>query len=246
MAPLISYLIPAYNEEKNLHETVEEIMGLQKLFPSFEIVIVNDGSSDNTDIVSKELSDTYKFIRTVNHKKNEGFGAAYRTAFENATGKFCILVPGDNAHPGQTLIPILERAGTADIIIPFTSNPEARTYFRQKTSSLFVFIINSTMGLNIKYYNGLVLHNTELLKMVKPQTSGYAYQAEILVKLVKAGASYVEVGTRISERSSGETKAFKFRNVIRVVASLLHLIRIFWGAERVESKELRSYINKNR
>jgi glycosyltransferase involved in cell wall biosynthesis len=220
----ISYLVPAYNEEKNLKQTVAEILGLSKRLSDYEIVIVDDGSRDSTNKIITKLKKNIEKIVHVRHEKNMGFGAAYRTAYMHSTKNYCMLVPADNSHPADTLIPIIMAAGEADIVIPYVINPEARSVFRQQLSRMFVNIVNYTMGLNIPYYNGLVCHRTALLQRVDTQTSGFAYQAEILVNMIKGGASYTTVPTNIAERQSGASSAFKIRNITQVLGTLLHLM----------------------
>ena len=244
MSILITYIVTAYNEEKNLYDTIEEILKLKNNIKKFEILIINDGSTDNTQKVIDKLKLRYSSIRSIQHKINLGFGATYRTGFKNAKGTYCILIPGDNAHPADTIIPLLEKKSSADIIIPYTLNPEVRSVFRQVLSKVFVFNINLISGLNVKYYNGLVLHRTKLLNLVNSKTTGYAYQAEILVKLIKSGASYVHVGTLISERELGQTKAFKFSNILKVLSAYLILLRYCCFPPGKEQKELTAKIKK--
>jgi len=222
--PYISFLVPAFNEEKNIVATINEIAEISSEIQNYEILIVDDGSSDNTASISKKLAKKSSNIRLLTHQKNLGFGAAYKTAYSNARGKYCMLIPGDNAHPAHTVMPIIQAAGMADMIIPYVTNPGARNIGRQILSKLFVFIVNTLVGLQIPYYNGLVLHKTHLLQSLDTKTSGYAYQAEIIVKLIRSGASFCTVPTEISERSTGETKAFAPKNIIQVIRTLLHLV----------------------
>jgi glycosyltransferase involved in cell wall biosynthesis len=220
----ISYLVPAFNEESNLLDTIQEINSLSSIIPNYEIIIVDDGSTDSTARIISEIAANQKNVKPLYNGVNLGFGASYRVAYQYATKNFCMLVPADNAHPAHTLEPIISKLGCADIVIPFVSNPQARTKSRQIISRLFVGILNTTMGLDIPYYNGLVAHRTELLQSLQTKTSGFAYQAEILVKLIKQGATYTLVATEISERPTGRSNAFKFKNIVQVVGTIIHLI----------------------
>ena len=113
--------------------------------------------------------------------------------------------------------PVLERAGEADIIIPYTDNPEVRPLARRLLSRGFVGLMNILSGRRLRYYNGAVLHKTSLLRDCPFRTDGFGYQAEILVKLLARGCSYVEVPTRIRYRPHGSSKAFHVRNLIQLV-----------------------------
>ncbi|MDA8855620.1 glycosyltransferase family 2 protein [Alphaproteobacteria bacterium] len=221
--PVISFLVPAFNEEKNIAATINEISEIASEIRNYEIVVVDDGSSDNTSTIAEELAKQSPNIYLLEHRTNMGFGAAYRTAYTNARGTYCMLIPGDNAHPAHTVMPIIQAAGKADMIIPYVTNPGARNVGRQILSKLFVFLVNTLAGLQVPYYNGLVLHKTHLLQSIDTRTSGYAYQAEIIVKLIRRGASFHTVPTEISERSIGETKAFALKNIIQVIRTLFYL-----------------------
>ncbi len=221
--PAITFVVPCYNEARNVAATVAEIELAAKGadVASFEIVVVNDCSSDDTGEVVRELSATDRRIRLITNSKNLGFGGAYKEGVKNAKGIHVIMIPGDNAHPHAGISPILRRAGEADIVIPYVKNPEARSWVRQFMSRCFTRLLNALFGLDVPYFNGLVLHKLDLLKAIEIRTNGFAYQAEALIKLISGGASYVTIPVEISERSVGKTAAFRVKNVYRVLKTIL-------------------------
>src|SRR3989304_4380406 len=83
--------------------------------------------------------------------------------------------------------------------------------------------LNLLFGLRLRYYNGTVVHRRENLLGLPPPAHGFAYQAEALVRLVKAGHSYIEVGTPIQKREHGSSKLFAWRNLLSVARALFHL-----------------------
>lgn len=216
----LSVLIPAFNEQDNIKGTIEEFKKIKKNFGDVEAVIVDDASTDKTHEIALKSIEGLSNIRLIQNKKNRGFGAAYRTAFEHANSQYCILLPGDNSHPAHTLFPIIEKAGMADMIIPYTINKDARSRSRRIISKIFVSLVNLITGLKIPYYNGLVLHRTELLKSAPKITSGFSYQAELIVYLIRNGATFVTVETFIEERASGKSSALGLLNLFKVAKSL--------------------------
>src|SRR3989338_6981452 len=78
---------------------------------------------------------------------------------------------------------------------------------------------------NIRYYNGHVLHKSEIIKSIPLTTDSFAYQIEALVRLLKSGYSYTEVGFNIQIRVYGKTKTFRLKNVINVITTLFRLCR---------------------
>jgi len=86
-------------------------------------------------------------------------------------------------------------------------------------------IVNLLFALRIKYYNGPVLHKSEIIKSVPLTTSGFAYQIEALVRLLKSGYSYVEVGINIRIRECGTTKIFRIKNLASMANTIIKLFR---------------------
>lgn len=223
----LSIMVPAFNEEANLENTVKEIKkSIDKRLETYEILIFDDGSRDKTGYIADKLVRTYQNIKTFHNKKNSGTGYCYSKGLELAKYEHYMYIPGDNQFPSQALSLMLQKLGSADIIIPYVKNMHIRPFTRRVISVIYTFLINSLFGLNIIYYNAPVIHKTALLRGVIPRkNSGHAYQTYILVHLIKAGASYTEVGFNMYERKSGGTSAFKIKNIIRVVNTLFSM---FW------------------
>lgn len=223
----LSIMVPAYNEEGNLENTIKEIKkGIGKNITDYEIIIFDDGSSDKTGKIAEALAKKDKKLRVVHNKPNRGIGYCYRTGQKLARFEYYIYIPGDNQFPKKALSESVEKIGQADIIIPYPTNIHIRPFLRQLISHAFTYLLNLFFGLKITYYNAPVIHKTKFLRGVpQKETSGHAYQAEILVRLLKAGASFTEVGFDMYERKGGKTTAFKWRNVKRVLSTIVPL---FW------------------
>lgn len=226
MKPSISFIIPALNEEGNLALAVVEVLGaLDDDFSTYEILIFDDGSSDNTGRIADDLAAGNKNIKVIHNGRTMGFGYNYREGVRLAKCDYLIMIPGDNEMPGSSIKEILRHTGSADIIIPYVINKEVRSFFRRIISRTGMTIINLLFGLRIKYYNGPVLHKSEIIKTVPLTTSGFAYQIEALVRLLKSGYSYVEVGMNIRIRECGTTKIFRIKNLASVAKTV---IKLFW------------------
>lgn len=239
--PSISIIVPCYNEEDNLRGTIEAIKGAltsSKRFSSFEILVYNDCSTDGTGPLADEIAKREKGLRVIHNPKNMGFGFNYTDGVRRATKDYVMMVPGDNEIPLKAIEKVMALAGEADVVIPYTANPEVRPFSRRVISRAFVVLMNTLFGLSVTYYNGTCLLKTKLLRKVPLKTWGFAYMAAILVRLLKSGASYTEVGVEIAQRNAGRTKAFAMKNVVSVVKAILTL---FWD---VRVKDRASYRGK--
>lgn len=225
--PAFSFVVPCYNEAPNLGGTVVEIekSACGAGLTSFEIVLVDDGSSDKTAEVIHGLAESKPHVQSVINPRNLGLGGAYKAGVGAASGIHVMMVPGDNAHPAHGITPIIAAVDSADMVIPYVTNPEVRSFMRRLASRGFVVIMNALFGLEVPYYNGLVVHRLDLLREIEIETDSFAYQAEAVVKLLKRGAKFQTVGVEINTREHGNTKAFRASNVINVLRALLDLKR---------------------
>ena len=223
----VSVVIPAYNEEKNLAATA--VFLLERLnkngISNFEILIFDDNSTDNTGKIADELADRHLQIKVIHNPRNMNLGYNITRGFQLATKEFVGFVPGDNETEPETLDNIFQNLGKADIVVPYIQNPEVRPWGRRFLSKTYVIIINTAFGLNLKYYNGMCFFKTSLVKKVPVSTFGFSYMTEILVKLIKSGAGFIEVPMINRVRERGATKAFRIKNIISVFKTFLTL---FW------------------
>lgn len=222
----ISVIVPALNEEKNLLASIEVIksaIGAQ--FNDYEIIIFDDGSTDNTGKIAEDIAKPDSRVRVVHHEKPMNLGHIYKAGIKLAKMEYLLQVTGDNDAYAQAIIDIISLKDRADMITPYHLNPHIRPLSRQFFSKGFTLIMNFLFGLNLRYYNGMVLHKTKLLKSIEIKTDSFAIQAEVLVKLIKKGYSFMEVGIYLSDRKRGSSKAFRVSNVLGVLKSIISLKR---------------------
>ena len=223
--PTISFVVTALNEEASIEPTVQQILiAAEGRFLDYEILLVNDGSTDATGMMMEELAAENSKIRVLHNQHNLGLGGAYKRGLMVAKLDYIIWVPGDNETTSEGLIQVLSQIGKADIVIPYVVNPEYRFWLRRLVSWGFTSLLNFRFRLRVPYYNGIVVHRTELLKKYSPPTNGYAYQAAALIEILKQGYSWVAVGTINAPRQSGKSKTVKLQNIISVFKTLVYLL----------------------
>ena len=221
--PSFSIVVPALNEEGALAATLEQILQVtQKDFPNFEILIFDDASTDNTGRIADQYASRYPNIRAFHNPKTSGIGYSYKKGIEAATKEYYILIHGDNEISGALMKDMLGSAKKADFSISYIQD-DSRPQARQTVSKCFTKLTNLFFGLQVRYYNGPTLIPLRLLKEISISTNGHAFMAEIIVRLVKRGYRYLEIGFQTRVREEGKSKAFRLKNIVSVLRGILRL-----------------------
>jgi dolichol-phosphate mannosyltransferase len=224
MLPSMSFIVTALNEERTIEATVLEIHASAMGYCNeYEIILVNDGSVDQTGMIMDRLASGDKRIRVIHNEKNLNLGGAYKRGLKDARLDYVIWLPGDNAAPSKTIQVTLSKVGQADIVIPFLNHLKGRSLLRRFISRSYTRLLNLLFGLKLRYYNGIVVHRRELLQSIEITTNSFACFAEALIKLLRNGATYVEVGYDSTQRKVAYTNAFRLKNVINVIKTILYL-----------------------
>jgi glycosyltransferase involved in cell wall biosynthesis len=220
----VSVIVPALNEQVLIGEVVREILEqVEARFSDYEIILVDDGSTDDTGRIMDGIAAANARVRVIHNRPNLGFGRSFREGCKVATKEYIMLLCGDGGLPASSLPAIIDKIGTADIVIPYMTNlREIKTPFRYFLSRLYTFILNRLAGLNLNYFNGLPVNRRALLEGIELTSGGFGFQAEMLVKLIKSGHTYVEVGVLGAEKAN-RSVALRFTNWVSVGRTVLHL-----------------------
>ena len=229
MPPGLSIVIPARNEEGNLKPCVETVLGaLDGVTDDYEIIIVNDGSTDGTGALAERLAAELRGVRAVHNARGLGFARAYRHGAGLATKPYVGLIPGDNEIQPASMRAIFEAVGDADIVVPFTANQEIRPWLRRVLSRTFTRTVNFLFGFDLRYYQGPCVYPAGVLRTLPVTTWGYAFLTEMLVRALASGQRRVEVPMFIQVRRFGVSRAVTVRNVL---AALKTVSRLFWDVK---------------
>jgi len=221
----VSFLIAAYNEEKNIQDTIENILTLKNKFSNieFEIIVINDGSLDKTgEIVVGNYSQNNLVIYHEN-KKNIGLGESIKKGIDLARFERFIFIPGDNDMPQSILISLLQSMDDADIIMTYFMNDEIRGRHRHIISSIFSLTYLYTFNIFLKYINGPAIYPTKRLKELTLESKRFSIVAEINVRLLKQGCSFKEIPS-LRLRDTAESTALNFKSLIEVIRVYIHLV----------------------
>ena len=148
---MISLIVPAFNEEENLPVLVHRLMAIMEPYDSYEILIIDDGSSDQTRYVLRQLSNAYPVVRFLSFSRNFGHQMALRAGYDNALGEAVICLDADLQHPPE-LIPTLIakwRQGYEVVYTVRQADPKL-SWFKRTTSRYFYQVLRSVSNLQIE------------------------------------------------------------------------------------------------
>jgi glycosyltransferase involved in cell wall biosynthesis len=221
----LTVIVPALDEEAHIADTVDEIRaGVEGRFDDWEILLFDDGSTDRTGAIMDELAAGDPRLRVTHNPRPRNLGGVYKQGVAAARCGYLVMIPGDNENPASAMIPIFDAVGEADIVLPYPENSAVRGPIRHGISKAYTRLFNVLFGLDVPYYNGTVVHRTDLVRSVEIETDSFAYQGEVLIKLLRRGASFVPVGIRIEPSVGRESKALRMKNVFGVGRALIGLL----------------------
>ncbi|MFI5348707.1 MAG: glycosyltransferase family 2 protein [Elusimicrobiota bacterium] len=224
---MISVCVPAFNEEKNIRGTALTVLQAAREtgVDPIEVLIVNDGSSDGTAAEIAKLEREFPSIRSITHPRNMGLGRSYMDVIAAAKYGKISLFPGDNSISLYTIKNVFKNRDKADVIISYYNNTELRSLARHAISTLVNLIYGSTFGVHARYVQGASCLTTERVRRLNIFATEHTIQAEIHVKLIRSGSSYMEVDGYYDPRSySNRSVAFRRKTIVNALSAYLNLV----------------------
>ena len=217
--PLISIVVPIYNEEKTILQILKKLSEIKKWGYALEVIVVNDGSTDNTDNI---LSENKILIdKQLDNKTNSGKGYSVKKGLEIADGKYIIFQDGDLEYDPNDFIKFFKliEKFNPDLIIGsrFVYAEYTRShYFLNKIGNklitlLFNIVYNTTFT---DIYSCYACFKKDLINADSLKTSGFEQHAEILSKVVRNGKKFYEVPINYNGRGHEEGKKNKILSYI--------------------------------
>ena len=231
--PALSYFFPAHNEGDNLRGLVEEALAeLGTLAEMFEIIVIDDGSRDETPRIADELAAADARVRVVHHARNRGYGAALRSGFATARHDLIAFTDGDRQFRVEDLGRLVDRlsAGDSDVVVGYRikrADPLVRTlYARAYRLANLVFF-----GLRVRDVDcACKLFRRDALAGISVESDGAFFSAELLIKLRQAGRRVVEVGVPHYPRTAGSPTGARPQVVFRAMRDFWSLRLRLWAA----------------
>jgi len=223
--PALTVVVPAYNEAETLEGAVEEALEvLPALGRRFEILVVDDGSTDGTGSLADRLSRNHPQVRVIHHPVNRGFSGAMRTGLGGARGEWVALGPADRQARWEDLARLFAVADSHDLIFSYRTGRED-PFYRRLMSGLWFAWLSLLFGVEVPQFSSLFLFRRLALERlrVRVRDRGSNMLPALYLRACGEGLRIGLVGTRQTARAGGRSKGGDLSNALRTVAEDLSL-----------------------
>jgi len=230
---LITVIIPCYNEQDSLAQSVESVIALHTSWPQMEILIVDDGSTDQSAAIAKALAEQYPLVRVFAHPVNRGKGAALRTGFHHAAGDIVCIHDADLEYDPRDLLKMVQliEENRADVVFGsrFTSGGAVRVlYFRHSLANkALTFISNIFTDLNMSDIECCYkVFRADLLRRIATRENRFGIEPELIAKCarLREGGHKIricEVGVSYYGRTYNEGKKIGVLDGLRALWAIV-------------------------
>ncbi|MBI4886004.1 MAG: glycosyltransferase family 2 protein [Acidobacteria bacterium] len=223
--PGVSFFFPAYNDGGTIASLViRAVQAAGRLTPDFEVIVVNDGSSDATREIADELARTYPQVRAVHHPVNRGYGGALRTGFASATKDLIAYTDGDAQYdPGELAVLWQRLTPDVDVVTGYKisrSDPLHRVIIGR----LYHYAVKLLFRLRVRDVDcDFRLMRREVFDRVHLERDTGVICLEMMRKIQDAGFHTVEVPVHHYHRTHGKSQFFNVRRVFWTGIDVLKL-----------------------
>jgi glycosyltransferase involved in cell wall biosynthesis len=215
--PSISVFFPAFNDGGTIPSMVlTALMALRQLTDDYEVIVVNDGSADYTAAVLDELAARYDELRVIHHERNQGYGGALRTGFQNARKELIFYTDGDAQYDPRELVRLYEAWNEE---IDFVNG-----YKISRSDPLHRIIIGRIYHWMVKLAFGLRLQDVDcdfrlmrrgIFDEIELRSDSGVICVELMKKVQDAGFAIAEVPVHHYHRAYGKSQFFNYRRIWR-------------------------------
>ncbi|HAU37721.1 MAG TPA: glycosyltransferase family 2 protein [Phycisphaerales bacterium] len=222
----LSVFFPCYNEQENVERVTRRAMeALNRLVRQWEIILVDDGSADETGRIADRLAAEDIRIRAVHHERNGGYGRALRTGFAAARLPYVFYTDGDGQFDISELDRLLERIGEAEIVSGYRAR-RRDGFLRRLNAAGWSWLTQRTLGFRCRDVDSAFkLYRREIFGRFELKSTGALIDAEVLARAVRCGCRIVTVPVTHLPRRAGKQTGAKLRVILRAFRELWQLRR---------------------
>jgi len=226
----LSVFFPTYNEEKNIEKVVKNTKKvLNKIAGKWEIIIVEDGSSDKTPVITDKISHSDRRIRVFHHKPNRGYGGALKTGFKLAKYKWVAFTDSDGQFDFGDIVGFIEKQKetNADLVLGIRKNRADSSFRKLATFVWSKLLPRVLLGLKVTDYScGFKMIRKKVYEEVQPLVGEEKVtQIELLTKAQRKGFKFAEVEVGHYPRVHGHQTGADMKVILR---SMRDLLKLWW------------------
>ena len=225
VVPAISAFFPCYNDELAIPKMVRDVhAALAASVADFEIIVVDDGSSDGSVGVLEALRAEVPELRIVVHEANRGYGGALRTGFESATKEWVFYTDGDAQYDASEVVRCIDAASREIDVVQGYKIGRGDSWFRRLIGRTYHHVVRVLFRLRVRDTDcDFRLIRRELLDQVTLTSTSGTICVEMMRRFQDAGARFTEVGVSHHFRPHGRSQFFRLPAIARSVRQLLAL-----------------------
>jgi glycosyltransferase involved in cell wall biosynthesis len=223
--PGLSFFFPAYNDGGTIASLVIRAVHVaSRLTRDFEVIVVNDGSTDATREIVEELVRTYPQVRVIHHRRNMGYGGAVRTGFAAATKELVAYTDGDAQYdPAEVETLWTRMTPEADMVTGYKIS-RSDPLHRVVIGKIYHLTVKVMFGLRVRDVDcDFRLMRREIFHRVKLERNTGVICLEMMRKIQDAGFRVVEVPVHHYHRTYGRSQFFNFRRIFWTGIDVLKL-----------------------
>jgi glycosyltransferase involved in cell wall biosynthesis len=212
--PSITTVVMAFNEADNLLPTVHELQSvLESLGDTYELLIIDDGSSDATGQIADDLARSRAHIRVLHHEANLGLGGVYRSGFTHSRGRLVTFFPADGQFPASIIPSFVDAVGSLDMVLGYI--PNRRGSLIGRILSWAERALYRGLFGPIPRFQGVLMFRRRLLEEVelKSQGRGWAVLMEFVIRCSRNKYRLLSLPTPLRPRLSGASKVNNLRTI---------------------------------
>ncbi|MBW1999067.1 MAG: glycosyltransferase family 2 protein [Deltaproteobacteria bacterium] len=219
--PEVSVIIPAFNEEDTIGDVIARISGL---YPEFEIIVINDGSTDNTGTVAKDAG-----AIVYNHPYNIGNGAAVKSGIRIASGEILVFMDGDGQHDPDAIKSLLDCLPEYDMVVGARSRDQHSSWHRAMGNKIYNRFASYVAKFPVEDltsgFRAIKADLARSLLYLLPNT--YSYPTTLTLGVLRNGRSMKYVPVEVQGRKRGESKVRLFRDGVRFFMIIVKICALY-------------------
>ena len=221
----LSVFFPAYNDSGTVASLViRAVQTASRLTPDFEVIVVNDGSTDATDQILEELARVYPVLRVVHHPINRGYGGALRSGFAAATKEAIFYTDGDAQYDPAEMELLWQRMTPEVDLVNGYKISRSDPLHRIIIGRIYHYVVKVLFGLKVRDVDcDFRMMRRTIFERVRLEKNSGVICLEMMKKIQDAGFRTVEVPVHHYHRAYGKSQFFNFPRIYRTAIDVMKL-----------------------